>query len=960
MKSSLELTFPCRHAIATHSRKLLATVSFAPLSVSIVGFGCFVLSLPAIAQTVDVTGSNSISTPPTSPVWNAGENTIIGSGGTGGLGATNGQVINGTNFVFGSGSGDVGTSSLADTGTALNASGSLTIGDAGTGTLYILNGAVVTNSWNKGGTVPLSYSVTVGEQLGSYGVLRLAGLGTKLTITGTGDYSGLGVGLFGKGEMHVEDGAIVETGRLRMGFGADSDGLIKVSGAGSELKVTNPNQWLVVGVNGQGRLLVEQSGAVDVAGYLRVGEGSFPSVSSKSSGITEVLSGGSVRVQRFTDIAYFMDTTGSVRVDGTGSSFTSDGLVTIGRQGIGTVSVANSGVLVANSGIALASNALGTGTLNVGTGGESGVVDTSTITGGPGSAKVNFNHTDDIVFSPRMTGSLVVNQIGSGTTTLLGSNDYMGLTTVDNGILYAGADNVFSMNSDHVVNAGGRLDLNGHDQIIASLQNAGNVYMGGKPGTKLTTTGNYIGYDGLLTVNTKLGDDTSPTDMLVVQGDTAGSTKLSVKNSLGSGAPTNEGIKIVKVGGVSDGEFALKGDYAVNKKGAVVAGAYAYQLYKGNRSGTENSDWFLRSEYPSIKPNPDPVDPDPVKSAPEPLYQTGVPSYEAYPQALLGLNGISSLQQRVGNRFWAGKGNTVIEQGADAIQPYAAPEETGVHIEGNGVWGRIEGSHNHLEPRFSTSGSDYNQNVFKMQAGVDGILKENENGKLIGGVFVHYVHSKAKTYSRFGDGEIATDGYGFGSTLTWYGNEGFYVDAQAHATWYNSDLSSISANLGLNDGNDGFGYALSIESGNRFEINPEWSVTPQGQLIYSSIDFDNFTDAFGAPISLDKGDGLQGRLGITLDHETSWQNDNGMLSRSHFYGIANLYYEFMDGTKVDVAGVSFASMQDRARGGIGIGGSYNWDDDKYSIYGEGLVNTSLHDFGDSYTLKGNVGFRVNW
>ena len=126
------------------------------------------------------------------------------------------------------------------------------------------------------------------------------------------------------------------------------------------------------------------------------------------------------------------------------------------------------------------------------------------------------------------------------------------------------------------------------------------------------------------------------------------------------------------------------------------------------------------------------------------------------------------------------------------------------------------------------------------------------------------------------------------------------------------------------------------------------------------MDFDSFTDAFDARVSLDRGNSLRGRLGITLDHENSWANAKGLTDRAHVYGIANLYYEFLDGTKVDVAGTSFASKLDRVWGGIGLGGSYNWDNDKYSIYGEGLINTSLNNFGDSYSLKGNVGFRVKW
>ncbi|MNE59642.1 hypothetical protein D3C80_1547520 [compost metagenome] len=99
---------------------------------------------------------------------------------------------------------------------------------------------------------------------------------------------------------------------------------------------------------------------------------------------------------------------------------------------------------------------------------------------------------------------------------------------------------------------------------------------------------------------------------------------------------------------------------------------------------------------------------------------------------------------------------------------------------------------------------------------------------------------------------------------------------------------------------------------------------------------------------------------MTLDHESSWRNDEGLLNRTHVHGIGNLYYEFLEGTSVNVEGVSFASRNDRVWGGLGIGGTYSWDDDKYSIYVEALVQTSLNDFGDSYSVRGQVGLRVKW
>ena len=47
-------------------------------------------------------------------------------------------------------------------------------------------------------------------------------------------------------------------------------------------------------------------------------------------------------------------------------------------------------------------------------------------------------------------------------------------------------------------------------------------------------------------------------------------------------------------------------------------------------------------------------------------------------------------------------------------------------------------------------------------------------------------------------------------------------------------------------------------------------------------------------------------------------------------------------------------------GGVGLGGSYNWDNDKYSVYAEVSANTSLENFGNSYTVNGTVGLRVGW
>ncbi len=484
-----------------------------------------------------------------------------------------------------------------------------------------------------------------------------------------------------------------------------------------------------------------------------------------------------------------------------------------------------------------------------------------------------------------------------------------------------------------VTNKGGIINLSG------TSEKAGNI---------LTLAGSYKGDDGQIILNTVLEDDLSTTDLLKIDGDTEGSTRVKVVNKGGAGAQTTEGIKIIEVTGKSEGEFTLVGDYTQRGQQAVTAGAYAYMLYQnGLGANASDGNWYLRSELKD-----------------KPRYQPGVPVYEIYPQFLLGMNALPTLQQRVGNRYWNNAGNAIIAQGADAITPYAPAEEAGSLTETNGIWGRVEGSYNKVKPHSSTSDANYDYNIFKMQAGLDGLLHETENGRLIGGLTVHYTHGLASIWSPYdadlGRGRISTDGYGFGGTLTWYGDDGLYIDNQAQLTWYKSDLSYQGGSSVLANNNNGFGYALSTEIGKRYTLNEHWSLTPQAQLQYSHVNFDSFTDVFGADVSRQRGAKLEGRVGLSVDYQNSWQNAQGTTNRTMIYGIANIYNDFLNGTKVNVSDVNFYNKSEPLRAGIGIGGSYNWNNDKVSLYGEGSVSTSLNHFGDSYAYKGTIGLRVKW
>ncbi|MFK4809055.1 autotransporter outer membrane beta-barrel domain-containing protein, partial [Devosia sp. ZW T5_3] len=210
------------------------------------------------------------------------------------------------------------------------------------------------------------------------------------------------------------------------------------------------------------------------------------------------------------------------------------------------------------------------------------------------------------------------------------------------------------------------------------------------------------------------------------------------------------------------------------------------------------------------------------------------------------------------------------------------------------------------------------------------------------------------------NGSVSSTGYGLGGSLTWYGAGGFYLDAQANLTWYDSALASSTAATGLVSGNGGFGYAIGVEAGQQVALNQNWSITPQAQLTYSDVSYDGFTDAFGAAVSLAEGDDLTIRLGLSADYQDAWIDETGDTSRLHAYGIANLYYDVLPDSRTDLAGVELVNTQDNLWGGLGIGGTYAWGDDKYAIHGQAGVNTSLVNFGSSYSLAGTAGLTVKF
>ncbi|HEX2888801.1 autotransporter-associated beta strand repeat-containing protein, partial [Vineibacter terrae] len=484
------------------------------------------------------------------------------------------------------------------------------------------------------------------------------------------------------------------------------------------------------------------------------------------------------------------------------------------------------------------------GTLQLGDGGTAGSIVGDVTNNGT----LAFNRSDDVVFGGVISGNGRVRHIGSGLTDITGdSAGFAGTTSVEAGTLAVNG----RLCGDVNVLSGGRVQGTG---FICTTNNAGVVAPGNSIGT-LTVVGNYTGFGGTLEIETQLGGDASPTDRLVVTGNTAGSTNVRVVNVGGTGAQTVEGIKVIDVGGTSNGVFTLQSDYVFQGQPAIVAGAYSYTLQKNGVSAPTDGDWYLRSSLTSPAPG----------TPAGPLYQPGVPVYEAYPQVLLGMNGLPTLRERVGDRYWSD------ERPAAPPAAPASPTAPDGSAVPQVMWGRMEGQHSRVEPNRSTTGASWEADQLKLQAGLDGLFLETGAGRLFGGITVQYGYAAADVRSVYGSGGIHVDGYSVGGTLTWAGWNGLYVDGQAQASFYHSRLASGTLGRRLAT-NDGFGYAFGLEAGQRVALGGSaWSLTPQAQLVYSAVDFEAFTDPFGARVKAGDGDRLTGRFGLAADYRSSWR-----------------------------------------------------------------------------------------
>ncbi|PIT31823.1 autotransporter outer membrane beta-barrel domain-containing protein [Snodgrassella alvi] len=495
----------------------------------------------------------------------------------------------------------------------------------------------------------------------------------------------------------------------------------------------------------------------------------------------------------------------------------------------------------------------------------------------------------------------------------------------------------------------------------------------------ITVNGNYTG-GGLMRVNTVWNKDgTSYSDRVDIHGDVDGAaTTVQTLNGIYGDVTLKEipihSAVVVHVAGKSSGNdftgsapTTNAGEAQLKKIDTTSGTDYAWTLTAQNKTPEPTNPSVSGPTDPNISEPTDPnvsgpTDPNiseptapdkPILPAPPitevPIYAEPVSGYVQMPTAdmELGFTTIGTLHERRGeNQTYniTGSNNTAL--GSDQQQ----------------TWGRVLVKHLDKDgkKRLNTAG---NQSV--LQIGQDFILDENEKTGIrrhIGG-YVAYGHNendfrdqyRAKNGYIVDDhytGKGRTDAVSVGGYGTFYGNNGGYVDLVGQVTYLRNKYNARS-NESVHQ--NGWGAALSAETGKSFIVyGNNWFVEPQAQLVYQYLSLDDFNDRIRHVDQHDPS-ALRGRVGMRFGYNGDIRDN---LPSSSFYGIANIWHDFVNPKSVDIGRDNLKEEYAKTWGEVGLGiqlpitrQSNFYSDIRYE-----------KNFGSDKRkgFKGTVGYKYTW
>ncbi|WP_261311956.1 autotransporter outer membrane beta-barrel domain-containing protein [Stenotrophomonas sp. DR822] len=366
-----------------------------------------------------------------------------------------------------------------------------------------------------------------------------------------------------------------------------------------------------------------------------------------------------------------------------------------------------------------------------------------------------------------------------------------------------------------------------------ALGSTGTVALGNASTFNTLTVDSFDGTGGTLLFNTHLGDDSSATDKLVINGDANGQANVRVLNAGGAGAKTDRGIELIDIGGASNAQFDLVG--------RAVGGQYEYFLVKD-----ANGNWYLRSQT-GAGPDPCVVDPTLPECTPiDPVDPVDPPPPVLRPEAGAYLANQFALDQLLRHGWRDRQGGAAA---TDGIRGWARVDATQSKL------GAVD---DQLDLRVDRS---------RLQLGADVGVFDDGRGRV--GVMGTVAQSSATSRSDLTG--YSARGKVEGGALGVYGNwanDAMYVDASVQRGQFRNRVQGDG--LAEERYNSDI-WQSSLEAGYRFNIgqigSTALSLQPELQLVYTDAKTDVHTETNGTVVRAAGNSGLSGRAGLRLQGE---------------------------------------------------------------------------------------------
>ena len=787
--------------------------------------------------------------------------------------------------------------------------------------------------------------VTSGGNL-AVGVFARADLGTA-TITNAGDvvasnfpgtaYTGyMAYGLFARGayaEVGNSGSILAEGNYYANGIIARStDGTTVATTAGSEIEATA--QLVAIGIEARaedGDVVVQNGGDITVEGMYGGGVG----VQAYSlMGDVSVASGGDVAATSTYGMAIGLSgysIYANTAVSNSGSVQASGDIGAYGISALsylGDVTVTNTGEVSAESpttAIAIIADAYGDVTI-----GNTGDITASADAGGLAAAVSMTSATGTSTLNNAASGNISVAQgayavLGSeaedtinnageitGSITLYGGDD-----TINNGsggLLDLTAATLDLGDGDDAINnlAGGTVLLN--DSVITLGDGSGSEAFA-NAGTLTTQGYGLIDMGGGVLTNTGMIDflDGAPDDVLVIEGDLAGTGSINLDLSL-----LNQASDLLYVDGdvASNAVQTVNVDFPGAPTTASTSVEFAYvsgTSVASNFVGGEVIGWgpanFLDLDV-SVTSDID------ASNATDDVFLVNVD--------VVGLNDTGTLAASAAS----GAANFLNAQVGTfrqrlGVNPYGDP---GKVMSGFVRFYTDEGDVNpqHLASNFGQGGNfAFDQTTWGREVGV--------NANLFGNFHAGVVLGTADSRQRLtgaGVGENRMDGMTWGAYATWYEPEGFYVDLTGR--WMAADIRSTSA-AGVLESR-AHTKAYSLEAGYEFAVG-SFKLVPQAQYVRTEVE--DIRTFHGDRVTFDAHGGTSSRGRIGVEFNTTFQAGGARITP---YASINAVREF-DGESTYTVAENFHGMTSTQgtstmaelglgmqKGGVGFTLGANWLD----------------------------------